>query len=429
MRSDSEQLAEAAMLGSILIDPRTLSEARIVVTAADFHGPAKAAVYAAMLDLDASGEAIDIITIRRRLERGTMHPTKAGELLASLTDCVPSSANVAYYARIVADASARERVEAAGGRMTEGARVHGRTLEETLGEAERTLADVWASVPNGNVVDLGKCLGEAVSEVAERADTGKGAGLSTGFPSLDRKLGGLRPGEMTVVAGRPGMGKTSLALGIAAAVAEAGTGVLLFSLESSAQRAALTVACARAGLSLHELHRGSARPDDLSRLLSQGERMRTWPLRICDRATLTMDRLWGIAQAHASRGEVGLVVVDYLQLMDGCGRENRQQEVSSLSRGLKRLAMSLRLPVVALSSLNRGVEHDRDKRPRLAHLRESGAIEQDADAVLLLYRDEEYDPESKDKGVCEVGIAKNRTGPCGIVKLAYAKAFMRFAEL
>lgn len=419
--------AERALLGGLMLDNQRIAAVADMVRAEHFASLHNRWIYQAILDLHREGSAADIVLVTQRLaDQGRLDTLPPGYLLDVADSCYVSS-NVPAYARHVAEhgglAEVRDGITRYAARLVDGA---ARQPEEALAGAEKVLAELWAKMPAAKPNAFGSLLGESIQSIQERA----AFGLPTGFADLDELLGGLRPGEVVVVAGRPSMGKTSFANAIAANVAKQGNAVLYFSLETMGRQVALNIACARARVSVANLMRGKATEHDLARLLGEANALSQLPLYVNDMTRLTADAIIGKAKAFAAEHRLALVVLDYLQLCGvGSKFENRQQEIAHVSRAMKTMAMALHVPVLALSQLNRRVDADSDKRPKLSDLRESGAIEQDADVVMLLYRDDYYDPETSKKGICEVNIAKHRNGPVGVVELAFQAQYMRFDSL
>ena len=304
-------------------------------------------------------------------------------------------------------------------------------VADAIDRAEAMVFDVAQRRSADSIVSLHDLLGRSLDRLEELYDRGETiTGVPTGYQDLDEHLSGLQPSNLVVVGGRPSMGKTAFALGLAANAAMSGTPVLFFSLEMSHLEVAQRVLCAEARVDATRMRNGRLLEADWPKISSAIGRIGGAPLHIDDNPNVTVMDIRAKARRMRARDGLGLVVVDYLQLMSGrTNAENRQVEISEISRGLKILARELAIPVVALSQLSRGLESRADKRPMLADLRESGAIEQDADVVMFIYRDEIYNPDSADRGAAEIHIAKHRNGPTGAVQLAFVTNYARFANM
>ena len=426
--------AEISVLGSIMLQGdgrQALDEAALLVRPGDFYRPAHRDIFATMLLARAAGEPPgDLRVLLARLTVAGIIDSVGGiEYVAGLTDAVPSAANAAHYAAIVRDHAARRAVLQAGYRLTSVASDPTADVPELLADAERALTDAAHRRETDAPEALGDVLGRVFGELQEvAAGTRRAMGLPTGFYELDDSTTGLHPGQLIIVAGRPGMGKSSLALRIAehAALQEQAQ-VLVFSLEMGRDELALRIACGRAGISERDLRRGRASEADHQRLAQEAPALQAAPIRFDRSSHLTIGDLRARARAAHRAAPLGLVIVDYLQLVSAPGG-NRQEEVAAVSRGLKALAIELDAPIIALSSLSRAVETRDDRRPRMSDLRESGAIEADADVILMLYREEYYHPNTK-VGVAELIVAKQRSGPTGTIELAFRAACARFDNL
>lgn len=428
--------AEESVLGSILLDwERSLGAVMELLGAQDFYRENHRQVYEAALDLYQADEPIDLVTLGNRLqEKGVLERVGGRAFLARIQETVPTTANAEYYARIVREKAQRRRLIGAGGEVTALGFDEGLDADEALNRAQGVvfeIADQRITVGLEHVYPLLK----GAMEKVERSMTGtRGTiGVPSGFIDLDNMTNGFKESDLVIVAGRPSMGKTSFALNIALhAAVQHKVPIAIFSLEMSKEQLVERLLCQQAAIDSSRLHRGLLSDREFQQLVDAIGPLESAPIYIdespvLDELTLVMKA----RQAHM-RHKIGMVVIDYLQLMKGrSGKDdNRVQEVSSISRSLKGLARQLKVPVIALSQLSRGPENRTDKRPLLSDLRESGSIEQDADMVLFLYRDEYYYPDKPDvRGIAEVLVQKHRNGPTGVVKLRFRHEQTRFYNL
>jgi replicative DNA helicase len=364
------------------------------------------------------------------------HADEAGGLsyLNSLATETPSAANVRRYAEIVRDRSTLRRLISSADKIaTDALNPQGRETRQLLDEAESTIFRISEESARGKAgfTDITSLVGEVLTRVSELYDAGGGSdvtGVPTGYADLDRMTSGLQGGDLIIVAGRPSMGKTAFSLNLGEHVAlEAGLPVAVFSMEMGASQLATRMLCSIGRIDSNRLRTGRLNDDDWSRLTGAIGRMQDMPMFIDETPALSVIDLRGRARRLArQQGRLGLVVIDYLQLMSGSGgNENRATEISEMTRSLKSLAKELNCPVIALSQLNRSLEQRPNKRPVMSDLRESGGIEQDADVILFIYRDEVYNPDSPEKGTAEVIIGKQRNGPIGTIRLTFAGQFTR----
>jgi replicative DNA helicase len=385
--------------------------------------------------IDATRPA-DVVTVFDALNNAG-HADEAGGLpyLNSLATETPSAANVRRYAEIVRDRSTLRRLISSADKIaTDALNPQGRETRQLLDEAESTIFRISEESARGKAgfTDITSLVGEVLTRVSELYDAGGGSdvtGVPTGYADLDRMTSGLQGGDLIIVAGRPSMGKTAFSLNLGEHVAlEAGLPVAVFSMEMGASQLATRMLCSIGRIDSNRLRTGRLNDDDWSRLTGAIGRMQDMPMFIDETPALSVIDLRGRARRLArQQGRLGLVVIDYLQLMSGSGgNENRATEISEMTRSLKSLAKELNCPVIALSQLNRSLEQRPNKRPVMSDLRESGGIEQDADVILFIYRDEVYNPDSPEKGTAEVIIGKQRNGPIGTVRLTFAGQFTRF---
>ena len=432
--------AEISVLGGMLIDPDAVAKAIEVVDESMFYREANRRVFRSMARLFQRGAVIDPVTVSEELKKTDELESVGGmSYLAELLDSVPTAANIEYHARIVQErALLRRLIEAASQVIRDSYEVGERTVEEILDEAEQRVFQVAQSHDRTGFVWIKKILYSAFEQIEKwQATQGGITGVPTGYPDLDEMTGGLQKGDLVIIAARPSMGKTSLVVGMAlhAAIAHQAP-VALYSLEMSKDQIVQRMLCHEGLVDLGALRRGRLSDDDFVRLAQAAGHLNTAPIWVDDSGSLTVLEMRAKARRlKADQPNLAMIIVDYIQLMGSNGKaENRQQEVSEISRGLKALAKELNVPIVALSQLSRAPEQRTDHRPQLADLRESGAIEQDADLVMFLYREERYmtEAEAEEKGVVghsELIIAKQRNGPTGSIDLYFRKASTRFESM
>jgi replicative DNA helicase len=424
--------AERAVLGAILLQNEALFKAAESLRAEHFYREAHRRVFAAMLELFQQSCAIDLITLRDLLARQALLEAIGGAAyLASLVDGVPRHLNVEHYARIVRDKAVLRRLISSGQRMVEAALEQQEDPADLLDRAEKAIFEIAGEQLRQGFVPLAEITQSTFKQI-ERFYQEKSTltGLPTGFVDLDAYTSGLQPSEYIVVAARPSMGKTSLCLNIAQNIAGQGYTVAVFSLEMSKEQLAMRMLCSEARINAHQLRIGALHDKELDRIIDALDRLSNLKIFIDDTPAITVLEVRTKARRLKLEHGLDLVILDYMQLMRTRERfENRNQEVSFISQSLKALAKELKLPVVALSQLSRAPEARREHRPQLADLRESGAIEQDADLVAFIYRPELYEPTQENEGLAELIIEKQRNGPTGTVKLAFLKEYTRFENL
>lgn len=426
--------AEESLLGAMLLSRDAIAAAVQGCEAEDFYRPAHGHIFDAICSLYAHGEPVDPVTVADDLRRADLLEAAggAGNLVALQAD-TPAIGNAATYARIVQEHALLRRLIGVASEIAELGYSMPEDVAGALDKAEAMVFDVAERRVTDSLRPLDELLGLTLDHL--EAIQGRGdalTGAPTGYRDLDRHLCGLQPGSLVIVGARPSMGKTSFALGAAANVAiEKRKPVLFFSLEMSHLELTQRLLCSEAKVDSSRLRNGSSRQPDWSKLADAMGKLSEAPLFIDDNPSLSVMEIRAKARRLQSRQGLGLVVVDYLQLMStrNGSPEYRQLEVSEVSRGLKILARELDVPVVALSQLSRSLESRSDKRPMLADLRESGSLEQDADVVLFIYRDEVYNKGSSDQGTAEVIVAKHRNGPTGTVQLAFLERCTRFVDI
>lgn len=429
--------AEEALLGAMMLAQLAVDAAFESVARDDFYREAHAVVFDAMQRLYRANREIDSITVSDELATmGVLDDIGGTAFVQGLTDAIPAVANAAVYARIVHDLAVVRRLISAGIEIAQSGYDRSGTADELVEAAEGKLFEISQERARDNLLPISNLLHEEFERIERLNESGAEiTGTPTGLRSLDRLLSGFQPSNLLILAARPGMGKTSLALSFARHVgAEADLPVCVFSLEMSRLEVTQRLMCSEALVDSSRLRTGRMSGDDWARLTTGCDRLMRAPIFIDDTAGITVLEMRSKVRRLKSREpRLGLVVVDYLQLMsEGDSRiENRVQEISKISRSLKLMARDLEVPVVALSQLSRAVESRTDKRPLLSDLRESGSIEQDADVVMFIYRDEYYNREddNPNKGTAELIVAKHRNGATGDIRLAFRQQYTLFSEL
>ena len=431
--------AESSVLGGLLLDNTAWDRMGDLLTDNDFYRHEHKLIFAAIYTLINGSKPADIITVYEQLQnQGKAEGMGGLGYLNSLAQYVPSASNIRRYAEIVRERSIlRKLVTASDEIATNAFNPQGRPVERILDEAEQKIFNIGeeGSRMKQGFQSMDTLVVDLMDRVQEMADNPNDiTGVPTGFYDLDRMTSGLQAGDLVVLAARPSMGKTAFAINIAEHVAlNEGLPVAVFSMEMGAAQLAVRVVGSIGRIDQGHLRTGKLSDEEWPRLTDAIERLRTVSLHIDETAGLTSSELRANARRLARKcGKLGLIVVDYLQLMTGSSGgdgENRATELGEISRGLKMLAKELQCPVIALSQLNRGVEQRTDKRPMMSDLRESGAIEQDADIIMFIYRDDYYNKDSKDPGVAEIIIGKQRNGPTGAVRLTFLKPLTRFESL
>lgn len=442
--------AEKAVLGAAFLSKSAIEEAMEFVSSNDFYQRSHQIIFAAMIKLNDQEKPIDVLTMREELEREHQLDNIGGiEYLAELAGAVPTAANIGYYAKIVHDkATARRLIDVATEIVQKG--YDGQEgVNDLLDEAETSILQVSESSNRAGFQRIDSILNDSINHVYELSSNNSDVtGLSTGYPQLDQMTTGLHEDELVIIAARPAMGKTAFALNIAQNVAtNSDTTVAIFSLEMGAESLVNRMICAQGNINANHLRTGQLDQDEWANFMVAAGVLAEAQIYIDDTPGIKVPEIRAKCRRLAKEnGNLGLVVIDYLQLIEGSNPENRQQEVSEISRQLKKLAKELGVPVIALSQLSRGVEQRQDKRPVLSDIRESGSIEQDADIVSFLYRDDYYEREGADDdnnesneksfndpdqslSEVEIIIEKNRSGPRGTVKLLFNKAYNKFAAV
>jgi replicative DNA helicase len=426
--------AEQSVLGGMLISKDAIADVIEVLRPGDFYRPAHQVIYEAAVDLYGRGEPVDQITVAAELTRqGAMQRAGGAAYLIDLAGFVPTAASAGYYAKIVAEQAILRRLVEAGTRIAQlGYAGGGGDVDDIVDRAQQAIFDVTERRTSEDYIRLEDVMQPTLDEIEAIGSRGGALhGVPTGFKDLDALTNGLHPGQLVIVAARPAIGKSTLALDMARAAAIGhDQAAVLFSLEMSKHEITVRLLSAEARVPLQNMRTGRMTDDDWSRLARRMGEVAAAPLFIDDSANLTMAEIRAKARRLRQRHHLRLVVVDYLQLMAAPRRvENRQQEVSEISRSMKLLAKELDVPVVVLSQLNRGPEARADRKPQLSDLRESGAIEQDADLVILLYREDAHDKESARAGEADLIVAKHRNGPTSVVTVAFQGHYSRFIDM
>ncbi|MFC4766558.1 replicative DNA helicase [Effusibacillus consociatus] len=425
--------AEQAVLGAVLIEPDALTTVTEILKTEDFYRTSHQKIYEGMIEVADRGEPVDIVTLTAHLQNlGQIEEIGGVSYLATLANTVPTAANVDYYATIVKEkAVVRRLIKVATSIATSGYE----GTDDVVGlidEAERRISELSNEKINRGFTPIKDILLTTFERIEFLyANKGGVTGVPTGYPDLDRMTSGFQKSDLIIVAARPSVGKTAFSLNIAQNVAvRAGVPVAIFSLEMGKEQLVQRILCAEANLDAGKMRTGYLDDDDWPKLTMAVSSLAEAPIFIDDTPGITVADIRSKCRRLQQEHGLGMILIDYLQLIQGRGKgDNRQQEISEISRTLKLIARELNVPVIALSQLSRSVEQRQDKRPMLSDLRESGSIEQDADIVAFLYRDDYYDPESEKKNIIEIIIAKQRNGPTGKVELVFLKNFNKFVSL
>ncbi|WP_246002176.1 replicative DNA helicase [Allorhizocola rhizosphaerae] len=429
--------AEQCVLGGMLLSKDAIADVIEILRVSDFYRPAHATIFDAILDLYGRGEPADPVMVAATLDsNGDLARVGGAPYLHTLISAVPTAANAAYYARIVSERAVLRRLVEAGTKIVQlgygAAAGAGRDVDDIVDLAQQAIYDVTEKRVSEDFAVLADMLQPTLDEIeAVGAQGGLMTGVPTGFTDLDRLLNGLQPGQLIIVAGRPGLGKSTVSMDFARnAAVRANLASAIFSLEMSKVEIVMRLLSAEARVPLHVLRSGQLSDDDWTKLARRMGEISEAPIFVDDTPNMTLMEIRAKARRLKQRHDLKLIVVDYLQLMTSPKRtESRQQEVADLSRGLKLLAKEVECPVIAVSQLNRGPEQRTDKRPQLSDLRESGSIEQDADVVILLHRDDYYDKESPRAGEADFIVAKHRNGPTDTITVAAQLHLSRFVDM
>jgi replicative DNA helicase len=426
--------AEQAVLGAIFLEPSALTTTSEILIPEDFYRHSHQKIYNVMLNLGDGGKAVDLITVTEELAAAKELEDVGGvAYLSELAASVPTAANIEYYAKIVEEKSLLRRLIRTATDIASDGYAREDEVDSLLSEAEKNIMEVAQRKNAGafhNIKDVLVRTYDNIETLTNRK--GDVTGISTGFADLDHMTAGFQRNDLIIVGARPSMGKTAFALNIAQNVAvKAKENVAIFSLEMGAEQLVMRMLCAEGNINAQNLRTGDLTDEDWRKLTMAMGSLSNAGIYIDDTPGIKVGEIRSKCRRLAQEHGLGMILIDYLQLIQGSGRsgENRQQEVSEISRSLKGLARELEVPVIALSQLSRGVEQRQDKRPMMSDIRESGSIEQDADIVAFLYREDYYDKEAENKNIIEIIIAKQRNGPVGNVSLAFVKEYNKFVNL
>lgn len=425
--------AEQSVIGSMIMDRDAIIAASEIITGEDFYQHQYAVLYEAMIELFQEGKPVDLVTLQNKLKEKEVPPELCSlEFISDLIRSVPTSANVRYYANIVSEKALLRRLI----KVTEGIAntcyLDKEKVEIVLEQTEKQVFDIVQNRSTGDFVSIKDIVIKSLDSI-EAASKNKGSvtGIATGFYDLDYKMAGLQPSDLILVAARPSMGKTAFVLNVAEYVAvKSRITTAIFSLEMSKNQLVNRILSMNSKVDSQAIRSGELNDEDWAKLMESARVIGESGLIIDDTPGISITELRSKCRKYKLEHNLGLIIIDYLQLMSGGKKsESRQQEISEISRSLKALAREVNCPVIALSQLSRAVEQRPDKRPMLSDLRESGAIEQDADVVMFIYRDDYYNHDSEEAGISEIIIGKQRNGPTGTVKLAWLSQFTKFANL
>jgi len=423
--------AEQAVLASILLDEKALDKVMDKLRADDFYIPGHQYLYNRIIGLSEAGKPVDVVTLLGAMTDEELAKAGGVDYVSSLVDIIPTSANVVHYADTVKDRSVLRQLIGLAVEVTENCYDMGESVSDVVENAEKRIFALAENKLKSGVESVGELMHstlDMLDKLFKRSD--QLSGLTTGFKDLNDVTNGLQNSDLIIVAGRPGMGKTAFSLNVAlnAAYAADKKSVAFFSLEMSSQQLVQRLLAAQAGVDSRKLRAGKFSMEEWQKLAAVAGELSEMQFFIDDTPAINPLELRAKCRRLKREQGLDLVFVDYLQLMGATKGDNREQQISEISRSLKALAKELDIPVVALSQLNRGVEQRQDKRPLISDLRESGAIEQDADIIVFLYRDEVYNENSPEPGIAEVIIAKHRNGPTANIKLEFVKEFMLFRD-
>ena len=426
--------AEQSVIGSMIIDREAITIASEIISGEDFYGKQYGVIFDTMVELNDEGKPVDLVTLQDRLREKDVPPEISSlEFVKSMIDWVPTSANVKYYATIVAEKSTLRKLIRLNEEIENTCYTGKENLEVILEDTEKKVFELVQKRNTGDYVPIRQVVMNAMDKI-EKASKNKGnvTGVATGFIDLDYRTAGMQPSDLILVAARPSMGKTAFVLNIAQHVAfKLNQTVAIFSLEMSKEQLVNRLFSLESRVDSQHLRTGNLSDAEWEKLIESAGVIGKSNLIIDDTPGISISELRSKCRKYKLDHDLKMIIIDYLQLMSGSGRgsDSRQQEISDISRSLKALARELNVPVIALSQLSRAVEQRPDHRPMLSDLRESGAIEQDADVVMFIYRDDYYNKDTDRKGIAEIIIAKQRNGPIGTVNLAWLPQYTKFANL
>ena len=424
--------AEQSVIGSMIIDREAIVVASEIVTGDDFYNKQYGVVFETMVELNESGRPVDMVTLQDKLkEKDVPSEVSSLEFVRDIITAVPTSANIRHYANIVAEKAILRKMIRLNEEIENLCYSGKESMEFILEDAEKRIFDLVQKRNSGEFVPIRQVVMNALRKIeAASKSTGRVTGVATGFYDLDFKTSGMQPADLVLIAARPSMGKTAFVLNIAQHVAfRLNETVAIFSLEMSKEQLVNRMFSLESNVDAQNLRNGTLSDAEWEKLIESAGVIGRSNLIIDDTAGISISELRSKCRKFKLEHNLKMIIIDYLQLMSGSGRsESRQQEISEISRSLKSLARELNVPVLALSQLSRAVEQRPDKRPMMSDLRESGAIEQDADVIMFIYRDDYYNKDSEKKGISEIIIGKQRNGPIGTVELVWLPEFTKFAN-
>lgn len=424
--------AEKAVLGGIFLKPESFGDIIEIISPSDFYKVGHKYIYEAMIDIYNNGENIDPIVVMNELKKQNKFDEIGGEsLLYEIIEEVPTAANIITYAKIIKEKSTLRKLGDVGTKIVEMSYDGNEDVDAILDKAEGLIFKISESKESKDVISIREAMTEEFIRLEEVFNNkGITTGISSGFINFDDKTSGFNPSDLIIIAARPSMGKTAFALNLALnAAMKSSKSVLIFSLEMSSSQLLQRLLAIQSGIGLQKIRNGFLEEEEWGRLGIASGQLASSNINIADIPNVNVLEIRAMARRLKAMGKLDMIVIDYLQLIKGTGKgDNRQQEISDISRSLKGIARELNIPIIALSQLSRAPEQRADRRPMLSDLRESGAIEQDADMVVFLYRDDYYNEESEEKGITEVIIGKQRNGPVGTVKLRFFHEITKFGD-
>lgn len=425
--------AEQSVIGSMIMDREAIVVASEIITGDDFYGKQYGVLFEAMVELNDAGKPVDIVTLQDKLKEKDVPPEISSlEFIRDLITAVPTSANIKYYANIVAEKALLRRLIKLNENIANACYVGKESTEAILEDTEKQVFNLVQRRNTGEFVPIREVVMNAMDKIELASKTqGSVTGIPTGFLDLDYRTAGMQPSDLVLIAARPSMGKTAFVLNIAQHVAfKENDTVAIFSLEMSKEQLVNRLLSLESNVNSQHIRTGSLSDSEWEKLIESAGVIGKSNLIIDDTPGISISELRSKCRKYKLEHNLKMIIIDYLQLMTGSGKsDSRQQEISDISRSLKSLARELHVPVLALSQLSRAVEQRPDHRPMLSDLRESGAIEQDADVVMFIYRDDYYNKDSEMKGIAEIIIAKQRNGPIGTVELVWLPDYTKFANL
>ena len=426
--------AEQSVIGSMIMDREAIVVASEMISGDDFYNKSYGVLFDSMVELNDQGQPVDVVTLQNRLKEKDVPPEVASlEFIRDLITAVPTSANIKYYATIVSEKAVLRKLIRLTEEIANNCYSEKDGLEVILEDTEKRVFDLVQRRNTGDFVPIREVVMNAMDKIEKASHSnGNVTGIATGFIDLDYRTAGMQPSDLLLIAARPSMGKTAFVLNIAQYVAfHSGECVAIFSLEMSKEQLVNRLFAMESKVDSQHLRTGNLSDLEWEKLIESAGMIGQSKLIIDDTPGISIAEMRSKCRKFKLEMDLKMVIIDYLQLMSGSGRgnESRQQEISDISRSLKALARELQVPVIALSQLSRAVEQRPDHRPMLSDLRESGAIEQDADVVMFIYRDDYYNPDTEKKGIAEINIAKQRNGPIGTVDLVWLPEFTKFANL